>query len=242
MNKILICDDDSGFAADLSCRIREALNQIGETARIHTYQNAEEIPDEMMNHCDIAFLDIDFANKPYTGVDIARKLRQSRHDAVIIFVTNFLEYAPEGYEVQAFRYLLKNEIPDKLKTYLSQAFEQLTQTAKRLQITVSGEIVHIPLEDILYLEAQYHTVVVHVAKAGEHKPVTYCCYSTLSKMEAQLGAEGFLRIHKSYLVNMRHLKRYMCKEATLSDGTVLSVSEKNYAEQKKQYLLWKGKQ
>lgn len=74
----------------------------------------ERIPDSILSGCDIAFLDIDFEGKRYNGIDIARRIRSKRKDAVIIFVTNYIEYAPEGYEINAFRYVLKSEISRKL--------------------------------------------------------------------------------------------------------------------------------
>ena len=112
--KILICDDDTRFAQHLSAQIRQILQQQGQQAQIHTFQYAEDINPELLEACDIAFLDIDFSGKQYTGIDIARILRKKRKDAVILFVTNYPEYAPEGYEVQAFRYLLKSAVPEKL--------------------------------------------------------------------------------------------------------------------------------
>ena len=67
-------------------------------------------------------------------------------------------------------------------------------------------------------------------------------FSFLEEMEKQLDHQGFLRIQKSYLVNMAHLQRFQCKEAMLDNGMILPVSEKSYAEQKKKYLYWRGMQ
>ena len=121
MVKMLICDDDSVFATKLRELIREFLKGTGISAQIEVFQCKEDIPDAVFSKCDIAFLDIDFSGKTYTGIDIARRVRNACKNAVIIFVTNYPSYAPEGYEVQAFRYLLKNEMPQKLKRYLTQA-------------------------------------------------------------------------------------------------------------------------
>ena len=110
MIRIVICDDNQAFMETLHIKIREVLNKNGIDAVIYNYENAEDIPDHLFLECDIFFLDIDFSHKQYTGIDIARKIRKARQDSVLIFVTNFIEYAPEGYEVQAFRYLLKRDI------------------------------------------------------------------------------------------------------------------------------------
>lgn len=242
MTKILICDDNRSFGAKLCTAIRTILNETGVQAQIHVYERAEDIPRQIMSACSIAFLDMDFAQNGYTGIDIARQLRRLQRKAVIIFVTNFPEYAPDGYEVQAFRYLLKNEMHKKLKPYLTQALAQLAAVKSTFPITVSGDIIYLPVEDLLYLESRLHSVVAHVKAARNSAPAEYRFYSTLSSAEEQLRTQGFLRIHKSYLVNMKHLTKFQCSGAVLSDGTVLRVSEKNYAQQKKAYLLWKGRQ
>lgn len=235
MINIIICDDDDGFAARLKDQIDQALQTENRRARIRTFNTMETISEYMLSGCDLAFLDIDFSRKRYTGIDIARKLRQHRKDAVIIFITNYLEYAPEGYEVGAFRYVLKSEVGKKLPLYLPEALAQLEAQQEVLKIQNFGERMDIPLSQILYMESQQHTVTIHTQQR------TYAFYSTLTALEEQLGPKGFLRIHKSYLVNMAHLTRYQSQEAVLSNGTTLRVSARSYAEKKQKYLLWKGR-
>lgn len=157
----------------------------------------------------------------------------------IIFVTNFIEYAPEGYEVQAFRYILKRDLLGDLKAILPLALKQLNQ--ETLPIQVNGEIIKVPLDDILYLEVQQHNVTVVTRKlTSERKQKEYSFYATLSELEERLEPLGFLRIHKSYLVNLKHLKKFQCREATLDNGMTIRVGEKSYAENKQKFLLWKG--
>ena len=57
---------------------------------------------------------------------------------------------------------------------------------------------------------------------------------------SEMEEHGFLRIHKSYLVNMAYIRKFRSRECLLLDGTTLAVSEKNYSQQKQKYLLWKG--
>lgn len=241
MIRIAICDDSTLFQESLRTEIRSILNRYAIEAVIHIFDQGEAIPEQAFSSFDVFFLDIDFAEKSYTGIDIARWVRKHQQNAVIVFVTNFIEYAPEGYEVQAFRYLLKNEIREKLEPCLIQIMQKLQTDQETMQINIAGEIVTLPLIDILYIESQGHLAVVHVLKQKGKTPKTYSFYSSLSRVEQQLSTKGFLRIHKSYLVNMRRLKKYRCTEAELDNGEILKVSEKNYAEQKKQYLLWKAR-
>lgn len=239
MLSILICDDDFQMVAVMKAVTGSILSGAEKKAKIHTFTDAASVSEQILSGCDIALLDIDFDGAEYNGMDIARKLRSLRSDTVIIFVTNFIEYAPEGYEVQAFRYILKRDLEADLKVVLPLALRQLNQ--ETLPIQVNGEIIKVPLDDILYLEVQQHNVTVVTRRlALDRKPKEYCFYATLSDLEGRLEPQGFLRIHKSYLVNMKHLKKFQCREATLDNGTILRVGEKGYAENKQKFLLWKG--
>lgn len=242
MIRVALCDDSMPFLESLRSEIRKILKENDIEGVIHMYECAEDVPEQLLSNCDIFFLDIDFNQKHYTGIDLAKRIREISPDAIIVFVTNFIEYAPDGYEVQAFRYLLKRDIHSKLEQCLLQTISKLRTERETMQINISGEIMTIPLVDILYIESQGHVALVHVGKQGSQTPKTYRFYSSLVNLEEQLTTQGFLRIQKSYLVNMRRIKKYQCNEAELDNGQKLRVSEKNYAEQKKQYLLWKGRQ
>ena len=82
----------------------------------------DDISSFILQSYDLAFLDIDFGNRRGAGIDLARRIRQKRNDTIIIFVTSYVEYAPEGYELRAFRYLLKTDVDTKLELYFSRAF------------------------------------------------------------------------------------------------------------------------
>lgn len=236
MISVIICDDDSAMLNKLKSVVECVLAETEKKAKIHTFSDAMQISDQLLSGCDIALLDIDFDNADYNGLDIARRLRTVRKDTVIIFVTNFIEYAPAGYEVQAFRYILKKDIPDDLINVFHLALKQLNK--ETLKIQVNGEALTIPSDDILYLEVRQHCVTAFVQTGKNIKEFSF--YASLSELEQKLESKGFLRIHKSYLVNMKHLKVFQCREATLDNGMLLRVSEKSYAENKQKYLLWKG--
>ena len=237
--RVLICDDDRLFLNKIFALVQSCFSNTGVKAKIHTYSCWEEIGTPILDSYDIAILDLDFSGKPYTGIDIAKSLRKVRQDSVIIFLTNYIEYAPEGYEVQAFRYILKSDLNRKLDSCLNLALSQLRASQEVIKIQINGELIDIRLNNILYFESQQHTIIVHVQKGTTQKQ--YLFYSSLTTLETQLAPNGFLRIHKSYLVNMNKLKKYQCHEAILTDGTTLRVSEKNYSQQKEKYLRWKGR-
>lgn len=237
MLKILICDDDPVCLEKVHRRVRD----IYDTAMIMAYQRQEEIPPSYLSDCGIALLDIDFRGQDQNGIQIAQRLRKVNRDAVIIFVTNYVEYAPEGYEVQAFRYLLKSDLDRKLEPYLRDAIEKLQQTRETITVTVSGEPITIQLRDVLYIEAQAHNALIYIQRQTDARSQHLRIYASLKSLDAQLSPRGFLRIQKSFLANMRRIRRFQSTGAELDNGTVLPVSPKTYTQQKSQYLLWKGR-
>lgn len=237
---VLICDDDARMLECLEQETRRVLSANGIEAKIAVYSDSDELTDSVLSSCDIALLDIDFENSKKNGMDIARSIRAFREDAVIIFVTNYIEYAPEGYEVRAFRYILKNRLDRDLEPYIIEAAELLRSHNDIYKLQVNGEIIDVPIKDILYLEVMHHSVTVYVK--GTKNTKSYSLYASLSEVERELEPLGFLRIHKSYLVNMGHLRKLQCREALLDDGIALPVSEKSYRDSKSKYLLWRGVQ
>lgn len=239
MLRIVICDDDLHMLSKMKNIVEEVLADVQTKAKIQTFSDAQQISRDTLASCDIALLDIDLDNTSFNGMDVARQLRKFQNNAIIIFATNFIEYAPEGYEVKAFRYVLKRDLEEDLKTALHLALQQ--RNKETLQIQCDREIVELTLDDILYLEVQQHSVTAFVQDSASAECLkTYSFYASLSVLEEKLAPHGFLRVHKSYLVNMRYIKKYQCREMTLEGGITLRVGEKAYAENKKKYLLWKG--
>ena len=232
--KIILCDDDSAFLKQLQVEIKRTFARLSMNAAICTFNSPTDISPEQLAVCDMAFLDIDFESEDCNGIDIARTLRQVNSHALIFFVTNYIDYAPAGYEVQAFRYILKRDMGEVLERYILQAMESMAAGQEFLRLRDKEQTIDLPLELVSYLEVLDHYVSIHIGSEN------YTLNATLSGMESEMEEHGFLRIHKSYLVNMAHIRKFRSRECLLLDGTLLAVSEKNYSQQKQKYLLWKG--
>ena len=117
--RILVCDDDAAFAGQLAEKIEAIVKPQMPRSAVNCATDAAQLRALPLAKYDLAFLDIDMG--PLNGVDLARRLHELRPDMLLIFVTNYVEYSLQGYEVQAFRYLLKAEMPQKLERYVQQA-------------------------------------------------------------------------------------------------------------------------
>ena len=234
--QILLCDDDPDFLLEIQDELNRTLARLSMRAQIRAFTTPRDLTPELFASCDMLYLDIDFDNEDCNGIDIARRLRAVNRRALLFFVTNFIDYAPEGFEVQAFRYILKRDLRQLLERYFLQAVENLAEGLVALRLRDMEQTIDLPLEQIAYLEVMDHYVSIHTAQTA------YTVAATLSGMERELERHAFLRIHKSFLVNMAHIRKFRSRECLLTDGTTLSVSEKNYSQQKQKYLLWKGSQ
>ena len=232
--KVLLCDDDREFLNAFCDEIVEVFTKLNLKAELSAFNKADTIPENMLASCEIAFFDIDFDGENYNGIDVARRLRAVNKKAILFFATNFIDYAPAGYEVQAFRYILKRDRSIVLERYVMQAIEQIADEREFLSISDGEQSIDFLLDDILYMDVLGHEVVIH------RNECTHTLTTSLSSLEEQLQKCGFLRIHNSYLVNMRYIQKYRSRECILTDGTVLPTSERNYSVQKQKYLLWKG--
>lgn len=234
---ILLCDDDKVFLQRLADVIINQPLPKGISANIVKQSSPIAITDRQLSHFQVMFLDIDMAER--SGMEIARRVRALHLNTIIIFVTNYPQFSLEGYEVRAFRYLLKQELEQKLPIYYRDALAEFSQGNKQLHFTVKAESFAIPYSEIIYLESSQRVIYLYTVRplqAGDH------FYGKMEDLTRELEPEGFLRIQKSYLVNMIHIKKLNYDLAVLSNGKELTVSQKRYAQIKTKYLGWKNNQ
>jgi DNA-binding LytR/AlgR family response regulator len=94
-----------------------------------------------------------------------------------------------------------------------------------------------PVSQILYFEgASGRKVYLHTAGNGN---TVMECVAKLSELEAELSEQGFLRIQRSFLVNMQHIAQLRNYEVLLSNGEKLKTSRQQFSEVKSAYTLWR---
>lgn len=234
MLHILVCDDEETFARALVRKIEALPDFSPRSMRVRYLTDPAGLAEEP---CDLLFLDIDLGAA--NGIEVARALRRTRPDTVLIFVTNYKEYAPEGYEVNAFRYLAKGELDGKLPAYFEDALAVCCARRETLELVCGGEPVSVPLPSLRYIESRGRDQHLYLQGGPRDHLVTH---TTLTQLESMLAEQGFLRLHKSYLVNMAYLDTLQSTGARLTDGTPLPVSTRSYRANKQRFLAWKGRQ
>ena len=165
------------------------------------------------------------------------KAKQKCPGLMLVYVSAYLEFALEGYTVNAYRYLLKRDIARTLPKCLDDLLAALTDQRKTLTVHHNRTETEIPLDQIYYLESDLRQINVYGDIA--RKPIcTY--YGKIADLPPMLYENGFLQVSRSDVVNMKYVRSIRSYRALLKNGVELSVSRAGYAAIQNAYLEWKG--
>ena len=215
--KIAVCDDDSAFGKSAEEMIGR-WEQKPEGTLCEVFDNGDELIRAHKNSpFDIILLDI--IMPMFSGIEIAREIRQSDKNTKIIFLTSSPEFALESYSVRANDYLLKPVDEKKLFESLEEfSFEE--KTSKTIAVKGVYAVQKVLAEDIVYIEAQNKHIVFNMldgSKIETTEPLHICEEKLASKKE-------FFKCHRSYVVNINHVDKYTSKEVKMHTGCCIPIS------------------
>ena len=229
--RIAICDDEEIFRRSVCEKINEIYkDDIDMVLRI--FERGETLIKDFKENdsaYDIIFLDIEMEN--INGIDTARNIRKINTDVLIAFLTSHEEFAKDGYEVNAFRYLSKPIREDKLIECIENA-KKICDGAKKIIIKYKDEEIILKATNIIYLEAQNKDIYIHT------RDNVYVQKNNLSYYENQLKECGFFRVHRSFIVNFNYVKSYTNKEVLLDNNEKVNLSRLKYKSFKDQLYLF----
>jgi len=221
--KIAICDDDFSQREYLANIVNVWAKKKNYLIELKQYEGSSSFlfDYEVDKDYDILLLDIEMPG--INGIDIAKRVRGENSAVQIIFVTGFYEYFSDGFDVSALHYLIKPVDVFRLCSVLDRAVSNLQYRQRSVLLTDTAGSVKIPLADILYLEAQNVYVIVYTNKG------TYRMRVTLSKFAEQLD-DTFYRVHRSYIVGMKYIKKITRNDITMTNGALIPISRGKYDE------------
>lgn len=180
--------------------------------------------EPLLHQIDLIYLAVEISDT--NGLQIADKLREMGYLGDIVFYTMDTTRAIEGYDVSALHYLLKDSTSDaKFAEVFHRALQRKEHREQEmLVLTCAGDSRYIPLRDIYYFEVNLRIITVY------YRQDCFEFYSTMAQMEEQLYAKGFVRTHKSFLVNIRWIRSVNTNQIVLDTGEVLPVGKKYYTD------------
>lgn len=233
---ILICDDDASFGERLAAYVKDFFEARGlpvQTAVCTGGEQVLQMPE--LELYQLAFLDVDMPG--LNGIALGRELKQRSPEVRLIYVSAYLEFAPEGYTVNAYRYLLKRDIVRTLPGCLKDLLSSITDQRRTLTVHHNRTTSEIPLDQIYYLESDRRQINIYGDIA--RKPICVF-YSKLTELPEMLFQNGFLQISRSDVVNLQYVCSIHNYKVELKNGEVLNASRPSYAAIRSAWLEWKG--
>lgn len=226
--KFAVCDDEQEIVDKISDKLRI---YYPDECEIMAYTDGSILlSDCRWDYFDAIFLDIGMPG--LNGMEIAKKIRDNGLKVKIIFVTNKDQLAYKGYIYDAFRFVRKSNLEQELceaAKSLSKIFSE--QSEYLVFKTPTGEAV-LTTKDIKYFEGQGHFIYV----VYNNESIRIC--GTLREYEERMKNHGFIRIHKSYLVNFRYI-RYVTKNNVVLDcGKKLPLSRSRVDDTKMKIMFF----
>ncbi|MBO7710081.1 MAG: response regulator transcription factor [Lachnospiraceae bacterium] len=216
MLRIAIVEDEDVFAQELISYLARFERESGEVFRISRFSDGDEIADPYPGGFDLILMDI--CMRFMDGMTAAEKIRETDDRVVIIFITNRTDYAIRGYQVDALDYVLKPVNYISFAQKMSRALDRISgRRTKKIALNTRNGLLRIDIDRIRYIESHGHEMTYHT-KLGD-----YMMRGRLQDVEKMMEADGFFRINKGCLVNLRHVDGIQ-DQCALVDGNRLPVS------------------
>lgn len=230
MLRIAICDDDQSSAAMLRSSIERHLSG-SFNLTIGCFHSGERLLEEYQSEkapFDIILLDVEM--KGINGIETAKRIRASDKNAAIVFLTAYNNYAIEGYDAKASKYILKTEPEPVIIRKIKEVINDYKNRKATLIIRSKSGTHAVKIDSIVYAEVLNRVVTIHTLNRE------YSYYSKLMELEKELSGFSFVRACKSYLINLTYVESVEKDHAVMANNEKIHVSRKYRADVENKFL------
>lgn len=229
MYHIVICDDECEILKKIEKRIKTGFKQSGIPAVYTVLTDSRELVKVLNSKpVDILFLDIDM---PYFGgMEIAKMITDRGYKTLLVFVTSHDALVYQTFAYRPFAFIRKSYFEEEADEVIRRLEKELTALREELIIKRGQEVKKIRIDDIYYLEAEGNYINICTIDGKEK------CRNTLANIEKELAGKNFVRCHKGYLVNLKHIGRLRNSEIELAGGMIIPIG-RSYEKEVKYRIL-----
>jgi len=215
--KIAIVEDDENYAKKIIEYINEWAQGKDIFVEIFSYISAESFWEVWTENEDFDILFLDIKLDKMNGIELARLIRKTNGNVAIVFITIMKEYTLQGYTVSAMNFLLKPANKEECFDCLNKILQN--NTAKKYYLLNDAEkVVKLPMTDIIYIKMDSHTATI-ITKSKE-----YWCRKTTAQILKELDDNLFVKCHKSYIINIRHVQSISKSWVLMSNSVKIPLS------------------
>jgi len=235
--KVVVCDDCVEYLQTIETLLEQYKESISDVDfAVEKYLDSTVLYNKILvgEQADIYILDMIMSDR--SGLDIGSLIRQADGDGVIIYITSSDDYALEAYGVHAARYLLK---PVSEETFFEAMNFARSYTGTRKEhlfpIKTKEGTLSVSYSRIEYIENYSRTLNVCLDD-GENIRSIFIRKSFDEEIREIAGDRSFLQVHKSFLINMEHVKKLEQSEIVMESGKRIPVSKTRAADVRRAYL------
>ena len=214
--------EDSGQELSLLERCLQSYLSSRQVYRvIDTYTSGEAFLENWPSKSyDLVFLDI--LKEGISGIEVARKIRETNSECLLIFISSSKEYALQGFEVRAFDYLLKPLSEERFQKTMDLCQNELAKHIRYIEVTESRTLVKIPLNEIIYTDYYNHYIQIHTAARLIRSYQQFDVFSPLLLCYPQ-----FLCCYRNCIVNMDHVDSVDKHDFVMENGERVPITRGN---------------
>ncbi len=208
--KIALIDDAPEIRAQLAEYVKRFSGENEISLETVEFPSGDALLKDYRPAYDLLIFDIDMPGT--NGMDTARLVRKMDESVVILFITNMAQYAINGYEVEAVDYVLKPVSYYDFSLKLKRALRRVRKKQENMLVldTQQGPV-QVDTSDIYYVEVLDHYLIYHTSER------TYQVRGSLREHAPILKEHHFSRCHKSYMVNLAHVKNIRSTGIVMGD-------------------------
>lgn len=197
--KIAIVEDNQQERQQLIRLINAFAEKTNESIEIETFEDGLFIVDHYTPTFDVIYFDVEMPLMD--GMKAARKIRKQDKNVLIVFITNFVQWAIEGYAVSASDFLLKPVQTFQFEEHFKRIVKSIQKHSnKTYAIKTNTGLIRLPLNELYYIESQGHYLHFHTNQDD------YVTLERMKHVEKELENDGFFRCNNGYLVNLKYVQ------------------------------------
>ena len=211
---IALIDDEAAILGNVrKCVENEIVPQ--DEVNLFTYTRAKDFLQAMEQGYEFDILVSDIDMPDMGGLELGKRIQEEGGGPYLVFLTAYLEYAAESYIIEAYQYILKEDMEKRLPPILRQLIDRVKKEKQQFRmIGTPTSKVRVYYRDMIYIEKE--------------KGSKYICYITeygiykeripLNQLSQELVSDEFISVERRYIINVSHI-------ASMKDGMILMDNE-----------------